>query len=260
MRTRTEKRIALAAALLAWACGGGTAQQRALAPALKERTFSSESVTGRQLVAGTNIRLTFGDTELSVNAGCNHMFGRYRFEGDVLHMLEMGSTEMGCGAELHAQDEWIEQLLTGSPNVTFADPRVTLSTPEVRLTLLDRRVASPDRPLVSTRWIGNGVSDGVSMSFEPGATELATVTFGSDGRVEVFTACQRGTGTFSVEPGRISFSQLSYDGAACSKPELERVSKDVLLVLDGSAVSYHIREASMDIKRGERVLMFRADE
>ena len=246
----------LALVLCACASGGGT-RPNGLGATLRERQFLSESVVGQRLVAGTQIRLTFGPTELSVNAGCNHLFGSYRIEDNVLRMTGLGSAEMGCDAELHRQDEWIERLLMASPAITLAEPRVTLSAGSTRLTLVDRRVASPDRPLVGTRWIGNGSGgESTGLSFGPGS-DAVTLSFGGDGSVAVFTACQHGTGQFSADGKQLVFTQLAYDGQACADPNLETTSKDVLFVLDGSPVTYEIREASLTIHRGDRLLMFR---
>ena len=54
-----------------------------------------------------SIRLTFEDGSLSINAGCNTMFGAYTVDGDVLSAPTLAMTEMACDPALMEQDTWI---------------------------------------------------------------------------------------------------------------------------------------------------------
>jgi heat shock protein HslJ len=239
-----------------FACTSGT-DQGDLAAALQGRTFLSESVEGWELVAGTEIRVTFG-SELSAYAGCNHMSGPYSIEGNVLRMQGFGSTEIGCDAELHAQDQWIEELLIASPTISLDEPQLTLAADGDRLSMIDREIGSPDRPLVGTRWVGNGIGDDNAISSL--GVGVLTVSFGEDGRVEVFTGCQMGQGAFTAGPTTIAFEGLGYDGAPCTNPMREAAHDHVLSVLDGSPVSYEIEEKNLTLRGGNRVLLYREPE
>ena len=252
------KLLLMAAALLAGCSDSGDGGE--LASALAGRQFVSESVAGRQLVAGTEIRLRFSDHgELSANAGCNHMSGAYTIDGTVLRMRDLATTEIGCEAALHEQDRWVQELLIGSPEIALDEPRLLLSTDAIRLTLLDRELASPDRPLVGTRWIGNGTGDDQAVSFGPGSA-LVTIAFDTSDRVEIFTGCQQGSGTFSVDGSTIAFFDLAYDGAPCPDASRQDVSDQVLFALDGSPASFEIEERNLTITRNGRVLLFRSEE
>ena len=258
MRIGLRLAVALGCAAVLCTCESLTSPSES-DEALRDRVFVSEAVLGRTLVSGTEIRLGFRDGELSAYAGCNHLGGRFHIDGNELFMDEFSSTSIGCDAERHAQDQWLQELLTGSPTLDLDEPRLIVSGGGIRLTLIDREVASPDRPLVGTRWIGNGTGDGMAISFGP-ASASVTVAFGEDGRVEVFTSCQTGAGTFTADATMISFAELAYDGAACPAGGDPGVSSQVMAVLDGSPVSYEIEEANLTIRRADRLLMFRADE
>src|SRR5688572_23618527 len=88
-------------------------------PAVLANTYVSTEVTGHELVADTQIRLTFEDDNLSVNAGCNTMFAPYELTDDSLMWTsDPGSTMMGCSDDLTAQDQWLAELFTTGVAVT----------------------------------------------------------------------------------------------------------------------------------------------
>jgi heat shock protein HslJ len=226
---------------------------------LSGRVFVSESVVGRELVPNTEIRLSFRSSELSANAGCNSMFGNYRFEEDALVVSALGMTEIGCDPPLSDQDVWLAAFLIARPTAELAEPRLTLSSTTESLILLDREVASPDRPLVDTHWVGNGVGDGSGVTFGPG-WDAATITFGSDGHVEAFSGCQLASGTFTAREASIDFADFAYDGLPCADTRLVGLSERFLFVLDGSEVSFEIEERSLRIERAGSTLYFLATE
>jgi len=89
--------------------------------------------TPRPLVEGSTIRIRLQDGTLTVNAGCNHLFGDYRLEGDRLTLSRLGGTEMGCPKPLMAQDDWLVDVLA-SPLTVGEDP-LTLTSGSVVFTL-----------------------------------------------------------------------------------------------------------------------------
>jgi heat shock protein HslJ len=208
-------------------------------------------------VSGTAIRLGFRTGEVSAGAGCNGASGEYRLDGEKLVLVNLSTTNIGCDAERHAQDEWLSDLLRSRPALALSGMRLTLSGGPGTVEFLDREVASPDVPLVGTRWTGNGYGDGqlVSGGLGMGAN---TLEFGVDGTVSVFTGCQQGTGTYATSDDQITFEGLGYDDAECTDASLEIWASRVRSVLDGSAVSYSIEEMSLEVKRGNQTLYYTA--
>ena len=67
-----------------------------------------------------------------------------------------------------------------------------------------------------------------------------------------------GTGTFTADTSRITFVGPTYDGAACVDPTFQATSAAALRVLDGSAVTYTIKERALTVTHGTESLMFHA--
>jgi heat shock protein HslJ len=242
------------------ACDAGSSRGDALASQLDEHEFLSRSVEGHELVEGTEIRISFRDGEISAYAGCNHMSGSFTLEGNVLRLTGLGSTEIGCEAELHAQDEWLQELLSGSPTLTFDDPELTIETEDATLHLVDREVGSPDRTLVGTHWVGNGTGDGQAVSFGPGSGSV-TVDFAEDDTLAVFTSCQSGEGSFTATGSTIELDDLGYNDEPCENPGFEGLAAQVRFVLEsGASVSFEIEEANLTLERDGKLLLFRAEE
>jgi heat shock protein HslJ len=252
--------LALAVGLMASGCGGssdgtgGTAG--GLQGQLADRTFVSETVEGWQLVAGSDVRIGFHVGELSAHAGCNSIDAPYVIKGDKLALQGWSKTDMGCDIALLAQDDWLLGFLTAGPALELLEPRLVMTTADAKMTLLDREIASPDRPLVGTHWMGDGFSDGQAASFWSGITK-ATVFFDASGSVTVFSACQTGSGSYQVDGSTLTFAGLAYDGAPCADPSDQKTSDTVLLMLDGSPVTFEIEEQRLSIHNGSRQLDFR---
>lgn len=199
------------------------------------RVFLSTAVTedGRPfpLEPGTRIRLSFGtDSELSVNAGCNSMGGRFRVDGGRLALPDLAMTDMGCLAGLQEQDRWVAGLLTSRPGWRLAGDTLTLTAGTKEITMTDREVADPDRPLVGTRWEVDTVLAGDAAASAPAGAYLV---FTDEGRVQGSTGCNQMSGAAKRDGDRISFAQLITTKMACAD-ELNRLEAAVISVLDGS--------------------------
>jgi heat shock protein HslJ len=104
---------------------------------LDGRLFASVRVDGHTLVPDSHVRLGFTGSDLSAEAGCNHLFGKVTIEDDTLVVSNMGGTEMGCPEERMAQDAWLIEFLTAGPAVTLADETLTLSGGDVVIELAE---------------------------------------------------------------------------------------------------------------------------
>ena len=237
-------RSVLPLVVVAAACGDNDAT--GTAARLKDRTFLSSSVTERgdprPLVSGTRIRLTFSNGRITASAGCNTMSGTVRIEDDRLVISDLGSTEMGCDAARHSQDEWLASLLTASPSYVLDDTRLQLRITDTVIDLLDREVADPDRPLQQTVWAVDGIIDGSAASSIPAGTS-ATIVFGDDAVNLSIASCNEGTGDVKITPATIDVGRLVMTDVACSGPPAQ-LEAAIVRVLDGK-IDYVIEAASL---------------
>lgn len=228
---------------------------------LDGRAFLSTSVTDggadRPLVDGTQIRISFNDGQIGASAGCNTMGGTYRIEDGVL-VFEGGSmTEMGCDEARHAQDDWLIEFLGSRPTITQSGSELQLSSEGTVITLQDAEVADPDLPLTGTTWTVDSIVSGEAVSSVPDGAE-ATFTFTDDGRVEVNTGCNQGSGRFEVTNGTLRFVDVAVTEMACEGPggQLEAA---VLPLLGADGLSWAIDARTLTLMAGNQGLMLRGD-
>jgi heat shock protein HslJ len=186
--------------------------QEFMADQLRGRTFLSTGVTEggmpRLMSAGSRVMLWFtADGRLVAGAGCNSIHGRVELSAGQIWVPEMRITEMWCGDDLLAQDQWLASLLSARPSWQLSDPHLRVSTGEAVIELTDRRVLDPDRPLEGTRWvvsalIGGNVTGGASA--DPSRVFLV---FGQ-GRVTGSDGCQPLSGPAAVSHTTISFGPV----------------------------------------------------
>jgi len=94
-------------------------------------------VTGFELVAGTQIRLTFTGDQISAAGGCNQLGSTWSLDGDVLVVGEVASTLLACEpASLMDQDTWVAALLTSDPTITLDGDTLTLTEGQSSITLV----------------------------------------------------------------------------------------------------------------------------
>jgi heat shock protein HslJ len=239
--TRTLVLLLTSLTLAACARGAGSPVTSA-SPGIDGRTFLSTSVDGKVLVAGTQIRVSFKKGQVSASAGCNSMGGAYRLDGNRLVTDQLATTDMGCQADLMAQDQWVAALLNGA-TLALDGNSLTMTGNGVRVTLLDRVVAYPDRPLLGTRWVVDGLLAGnVASSVPVGATAALTI---SEGRGDVETGCNTGGGTAAVAGSSITFGALTLTKKACLG-DLAALEAAIVQAMKGTA-AYSIEAGSMTL-------------
>jgi heat shock protein HslJ len=177
-------------------------------PELDGREFVSTAIEGQDLVAGSEVRISFQDGSLSANAGCNTMNGGYELDGSTLQVESMAMTMMACEEQLMAQDELVSGLLTSGPTVALDGDVLTIASDEVTLTMLDREVAEPDLALEGVTWQLESIVADEAVSSVPAGVE-STLVFGDDGTVAVDTGCNSGSGGVEVGDGTMTFDALA---------------------------------------------------
>ena len=157
----------------------------------------------------------------------------------------MASTAMGCEAPLMQQDEWLVDLLEDA-RIALAGDTLTLDNGQIRLTLLDREVASPDKPLVGTKWVLDSIVDGGAVSSVPaGVTASMRIV---DGQLELDAGCNGGGGPVAVTDDTLEFGPLMLTKRACQAGP-SSVEQAVTTVLSGT-VSYTIDADLLTIDAG----------
>jgi heat shock protein HslJ len=213
-------------------------------PALDGRTFLSRSVSGHDLLPGTQIQLTFNDGNVGATAGCNSLGAPYSLDGDTLvtEGTGMTQTEIGCDPMRHKQDEWLAVFLTSSPTVTLTANELKLTSGSTTIELLDREVADPDRPLVGTTWRVDTIIDGDAASSVPDDGDV-TLRFPTEATFEASSeGCTSVSGEMTLGPQTISFGDVAVDDIACPSPWAETLD-----VIDGVETTYRIQAARLTI-------------
>ena len=126
--------VALAVVLSITACTG---DDRVLVPdaaALYGQTFESTSIEGHDMTAGTDVTFAFDGDGISVNVGCNTMFGQLEIVDGVLSVGTMAQTMMGCTDDLMEQDQFLAVFLESGPSVSLDHETLTLTGADTTIT------------------------------------------------------------------------------------------------------------------------------
>jgi heat shock protein HslJ len=244
----------LAVSIIAGGCSA------AAAGSIGDREFLSVAVTDggapKQLVPGTRIRLTFAGDDLGAQAGCNSIGGTYRIDGGRLVFAGGSMTEMGCGPERHAQDDWLVDLLDSSPTVRLNGDELVLESGSTLIRLMDRTVVEPDANMVGPTWKLVSIIDGDAVSSIPDG-QGATLKFGADGTVEVFAGCNRGGGTWSAVGAGIEVGPIGLTKMACDGPSAT-IEAAVLEVLEAGSIAASIKSDILTLQAGGNGLQLQA--
>jgi heat shock protein HslJ len=130
--------VGIMAAALLTACDNGEPRTESLglthAPAdlseLEGGAWVTNHVTAPDvdtLVSGTEIEMHFKTDSISVNAGCNTMFGSASIEGDELVVPTLASTQKACADDLTTQDAWLTNFLSSRPTIEVLEQELWLS-------------------------------------------------------------------------------------------------------------------------------------
>ncbi len=212
---------------------------------LDGKTFVSTGVDGHELVADSEIRLTFQDGSISVNAGCNTLVGAYTIEGDTLQAPVLAMTQMACDPALMDQDTWLSETFSGAPTLAVDGDNLTVAGADgSTITFLDAAVAEPDLPLEGTRWVVDGLLANEGISTVPiGAEASITIT---DGTAAVEAGCNTGSAGVEITDTTITFGPLALTRMACG-PEQTELENAVVAVLSGE-VGYTIASDTLQLR------------
>jgi heat shock protein HslJ len=129
--------LGLAAALVLTACDHGEPRTESLGlthtPAdlseLEGGAWVADNIVDphTSLVPGSQIEMRFHADTLSVNAGCNTLFGGASIDGDDLVVPALASTKKACDDDLTRQDAWLTEFLGSRPTIEVLEQDLWLS-------------------------------------------------------------------------------------------------------------------------------------
>lgn len=244
MIPRTTLAVLTLSALVLAACGSDSDSGSGSAPNaddLAGQSFTSASVTGYELVADSEIALTFTADSISAQAGCNTQNGGYAITDGALEIGAMVSTMMACEDALMAQDTWLSEFLTSGPKIALEGESLTLTGSDATITL----AGVQPTPLESTTWVVTGLVATEAVRTTP-IDSRASLTI-TDGSAAIETGCNTGNAEVEVTDTTMTFGPIALTLMAC-EPELTDLEASVILVLDGE-VAYQISGNTLSIRK-----------
>lgn len=251
--------IAVVACLagVAAGCGGssgGSDGEGIDAASLDGRTFTSTEVTGHELVAGTDLSISFEGDILSASAGCNSVFGEYRLDGDRLTVPKPGSTMRGCEPELLKQDQWLSDFLVAGADLESEEGELTLTGEDATI-VLDEAVQG-DRDITGVTWKLESMGSGGVVTNVSGARTTATLRI--DGHfAEYQSGCNGGSGQVEIGEGTMELRTASWTEMAC-KGQVMKVERAMQRVFDGE-MSVAFNGPNLVLSRNGASLEFRPE-
>ena len=255
---RATLMVLLTTALGAGMTGCGDDTKPVTTAELEGTSYVSTSVTGRELVDGTELSLNFEGGRLAASAGCNTIGGTYTLDDGKLTQGEAIRTQMSCGAETDAQEQWLAELLSEGATVTLLDYTLTLTTADEKLVFKKQTKPTGPPPIVGTLWtLTSTMERGGAASSVPAGVRPPTLQIGEDGNAAIYTGCNRGNGPAKVADGFVTFGPLGMTRMACQGAAGE-LEKKVLEVLDGKAAAGFSGEGDLSLAKDGNSLLFRA--
>ncbi len=102
---------------------------------LDGRTFTASDADGHDLVEGVPVTITFTGDQIAVQTGCNTLAGGFSIENGTLTTGDLASTLKACDPDLTAQETWISDLVTSSPEIELDADQLEISSGDDSLTL-----------------------------------------------------------------------------------------------------------------------------
>jgi heat shock protein HslJ len=218
------------------------------------RTFVSSSLTGRTLVAGTRISLTFHrNGSVRAYAGCNQFTGTGRVSGGRLIIGQLRQTQIGCDPQRMNQDQWLADFLTAQPRWHLAGNRLRLTSDTVELTLTDLGITSFTRGLAGTRWVVEAVITGRTASSIAAHGDVYLM-FDGTGHISGSDGCAPITGAAVIGNAAVTIA-LAPPTQTCPPPAAT-ADAAIRAILSGT-VGYAIRADTLTLTGpdGHRLLL-----
>jgi heat shock protein HslJ len=181
------------------------------------------------------------------------MTGGYEVDDGALVVDQLAQTRMACEPPLEAQDQWVAELLSGRPKISFQGTDLILEGDGTKVTFADRVSLSPQTPLDDTSWLIQSLETDGTTTQPPDGAEGAEMSF-SNGSVDVITGCNNASGSADVQDETITFGPMITTLKAC-EAELQQWQDAVLGFLDGTVAWGTTNDGIVLGKQGSRLTL-----
>lgn len=211
---------------------------------LDGRTFESTTVDGQTLVEGSVVQLSFADSSLSINAGCNTIAGGYTLDGSTLQASALAMTMMACDQALMDQDAWLSETFTSNPTLALEGDQLTVTGTNGTTITFTEVAAAEDAPLEGTRWVVDGLLANEGVSTVPiGATAAITINAGT---AAVEAGCNTGSAPAEITDTTITFGPMVLTRMMCPDEQMT-LENAVTSVLNGE-VDYLVEGGTLQLR------------
>jgi heat shock protein HslJ len=204
---------------------------------VEDRPVEQEIVGAWELVDGTSggrpisrpdgwrATLSADGQRLTGTAFCNGYGGRYRLDGDRLHVADVAQTEMAClgPGVMEAEAAFLTVLTAGDLRLSWAGDELVLEN-DRGLLRFRPQTPVPTADLVGTRWVLDSLVDGETASSTVG--EPAVLQLADDGTFTASTGCRPISGRWRAAGDTVTL-HYEWPDASCP-PEVESQEQHIV--------------------------------
>lgn len=201
-------------------------------------------------VEGTTITAQFSsDGVVAGSGGCNRYRAAFTTSGDTIKIDEaIASTMMACEPEVMEQETAFFAALGAAKGFTATPEKLAL-TGEDGTELATFAVQS--QGLADTKWKVTGYNNGKEAVVSPLPEVEATLEFGADGTVSGTGGCNRITGGFTAEDGKVKMGPLVMTSMACPEPEGVMEQEAAFVKALESAATYTVEGNLLEMRTAD---------
>jgi heat shock protein HslJ len=226
---RRETMAAIAAVLVLAACDwlpGGTVDLDG-AWVLTDGTHDGVALP---MIEDASVTMTVDGDEIGGTAACNQYGGSIERSGSSITIGALSMTEMACAEPIMALESAYLAALAAVDRAERSGDVLTFSGPDTELAFVTLPPV-PDAAMVGTVWLLDSIITGNAVSSVMG--EPATLELAESGTISGSTGCRSFSGTYSIDEGRVTVTELATDMRACP-PDLAPQDDHVLAVVGNS--------------------------
>jgi heat shock protein HslJ len=261
---RSISALAIAGTLLLAACGDDSSSSSAS----DSSAVSTDALNGTGWtldIAGLNVpgadkvlpTIAFADGSVSGSAGCNTFTGSYTATADTLTLGQLATTTKACGKVETAVETIVLERLGKVAGYTMTADTLTLTDSSGAKLL----TYAPAPSGLVGNWVATGYLNADKSAFESVIIESEiTAVFGPDGTVAGSSGCNTYSGSYTVDNGALTISQMISTQKACDTPTGVMDQESAYLAALQSSVSFQNDGATLTLMNadGQNTVSFTA--